>query len=166
MADELDNAADYESDDDIGQHRYLTFNVDGEDYGMEIIHIKEIVGVQKITEVPDMPAYVRGVINLRGQVIPVTDVRMRFQMTQRDYDDRTCIIVVDSNETLVGLIVDRVKEVLDIPESQVEPRPRVAKASSHKYIRGLGKVGDDVKILLDVQKLLFEDTNLAHLMAA
>jgi len=146
-----------EENEDTQKDQYLTFRMGDEDYGIEIRHVIEIVGIQKITEVPDMPDFVKGVINLRGQVIPVIDVRTRFQMPPRDYDDRTCVIVVNINETNVGLIVDTVSEVREIPEQHVAPPPKVRRGPGSRYILGLGKVGDDVKILLDVNKLLFDE---------
>ncbi|HKL27331.1 MAG TPA: chemotaxis protein CheW, partial [Desulfuromonadales bacterium] len=101
----------YEGDEDTQKGKYLTFHLGKEDFGIEIRHVTEIIGIQKITEVPDMPDFVRGVINLRGQVIPVMDVRTRFRMQHRDYDERTCIVVVNVAEKTVGLVVDKVNEV-------------------------------------------------------
>ncbi len=146
-----------DEEEDTQDNRYLTFRLGNEDFGIEIRHVLEIIGIQKVTEVPDMPDFVKGVINLRGQVIPVMDVRMRFKMESREYDDRTCVIVVTIKEVQVGLIVDIVKEVRDIPEENVSAPPRVGKGSHQRYIKGLGKVDDEVKILLDVEKLLFEE---------
>jgi purine-binding chemotaxis protein CheW len=141
--------------EDTQKDKYLTFHLAGEDYGIEIRSVIEIIGIQKITEVPDMPNFIRGVINLRGKVIPVMDVRARFKLADREYDDRTCIIVVDVDGTEVGLVVDEVSEVADIPESNVEPPPKTGKAGGSRYIQGMGKINKDVKILLDVHKLLF-----------
>ncbi len=146
-----------EDDDDAMRDRYLTFRVGSEVYGIEIAYVTEIVGMQKITEVPDMPAFVRGVINLRGQVIPVIDVRARFHMDNRSYDDRTCVVVVKINETSIGLVVDTVNEVMDIPEDHVSAPPKVGQNEGGRYIKGMGKVQDQVKILLDVGKLLFDN---------
>jgi purine-binding chemotaxis protein CheW len=146
---------DYDEDDeDTQKDKYLTFAVGKENYGIEICHVTEIIGIQRITNVPDMPACVKGVINLRGKVIPVMDVRLRFRMPERAYDDRTCIVVVNVNGMAVGLAVDTVAEVADIPESQIELPPEVAESSTQHYISGLGKAGDEVKILLDVEKLV------------
>ncbi len=153
--DEIDDDL-YDEDDDTQKDKYLTFHLDGEVYGIEILHVIEIVGVQKIIEVPDMPSFVKGVINLRGQVIPIVDVRSRFGKDLRDYDERTCVIVTSVNDNNVGLIVDTVSEVLEIPEENVSPPPKVADAGHGAYIQGLGKVSDEVKILLDIGKLLFE----------
>jgi len=103
-----------------------------------------------------MPHFIKGVVNLRGQVIPVMDVRLRFEMEARDYDERTCVIVINLSGSLVGLVVDTVNEVRTIPEESVSPPPNVAASESGQYIQGMGKVGDEVKILLDAGKLLFE----------
>jgi purine-binding chemotaxis protein CheW len=146
-----------EEDEDTLSDRYLTFRLGEEDYGIEIRYVTEIVGVQKITEVPDMPDFVRGVVNLRGQVIPVMDVRLRFHMEPRDYDERTCIIVVDLEGMAVGLIIDTVQEVREIAPENVSPPPRLSRSEKTRYILGMGKVGEDVKILLDVNKLLREE---------
>jgi purine-binding chemotaxis protein CheW len=153
----IDNDLYAEDDEDTQKDKYLTFHLGDEDYGIEIRHVLEIVGIQRITEVPDMPGFVRGVINLRGQVIPVIDVRLRFGMEAREYDDRTCTIVVMINETQVGLIVDTVSEVRDIPEENVSAPPEIGRGQASQYIMGMAKVGDEVKILLDVQRLLFEE---------
>ncbi len=141
--------------EDTQKDKYLTFHLAGEDYGIEIRFVIEIIGIQSITEVPDMPSFIRGVINLRGKVIPVMDVRARFNIEDREYDDRTCIIVVNIDGTEVGLVVDEVSEVADIPETNVEPPPKTSKNTENNYIQGMGKINNDVKILLDVQKLLF-----------
>ena len=144
-------------DEDTQKDKYLTFRISNEDYGIEIRHVTEIVGIQKVTEVPDMPDFVKGVINLRGNVIPVVDVRTRFQMDTRPYDDRTCVVVVNIQETAVGLVVDTVNEVANIQPENISPPPKVRKGTGSRYIQAMGKVGDEVKILLDVQRLLYED---------
>lgn len=146
-----------EEDEDGQRDKYLTFAVGKEDYGIDISHITEIIGIQKITQVPDMPVYIKGVINLRGKVIPVMDVRLRFGMEEREYDDRTCIIVVDVRGAAIGLVVDTVKEVVDILPGQIELPPDVADRTSSHYIKGLGKVGEQVKILLDVERLVRQE---------
>ncbi len=150
-----------DEDEDTQKDKYLTFHLGGEDYGVEIAYITQIINIQKITEVPDMPDFVKGVLNYRGNVIPVIDARTRFHMEAKEYDERTCVIVISINETEVGLLVDTVVEVLDIPEKDVDPPPQIAKGESSRYIKGLGKVEDDVKILLDVKKLLFEEELLS-----
>lgn len=145
-----------EEDEDTQEDKFLTFVLNNEEYGIEIRHVTEIIGIQNITEVPDMPVYIKGVINLRGKVIPVMDVRLRFGVEERSYDDRTCIIVINIDEHMVGLIVDRVSEVLDIPKSEIEPPPKVRRGESSRFIRGMGKAGDQVKILLNEHQLLFD----------
>ena len=146
----------YDDDEDAQKDKYLTFQLATEEYGIEIQYVTEIIGIQKITQVPDMPDFVRGVINLRGRVIPGMDVRTRFHLERRDYDERTCIIVVNINETSIGLVVDEVREVVNIPEDQVAPPPRTKTDSKSSYIKGMGKIGDEVKIILDVEQLLQE----------
>jgi len=142
--------------EDTQEGKYLTFHMASEDYGIEIRFVTEIIGIQRITEVPDMPNFIKGVINLRGKVIPVMDVRARFNLPAREYDERTCIIVVQLQNTSVGLVVDKVNEVADIPDKDIEPPPRSSSGASADYIQGLGKMGDRVKILLNVQKLLYD----------
>lgn len=147
---------DYDEDDeDTQKDKFLTFQVGTEEFGIEICYVTEIIGLQKITDVPDMPIFIKGVINLRGKVIPVMDVRTRFKIESREYDDRTCIVVVNINDKAVGLVVDRVSEVVDIPESQVEPPAQIGSGTASRYIQGLGKIGEDVKILLNVDRLLY-----------
>lgn len=145
-----------EANEDTLKNMYLTFRLGNEDYGIEIRYVTEIVGMQKITEVPDMPGFMKGVVNLRGQVIPVLDMRLRFNMEPRSYDERTCIVVVNINTTQVGLVVDTVNEVRNINDEQISPPPRTAGADSAQYIQGMGKVGEEVIILLEGQRLLFE----------
>jgi purine-binding chemotaxis protein CheW len=138
--------------------KYLLFNIDDEVYGINIAHVVEIIEMQRITEVPDMPPFVKGVINLRGRVIPVVDLRLRFGMAEREHDDRTCMIIVRIGSSSVGFIVDTVAEVQDIQDSDVEPPPQFRTSSGRdQYISGLGKVGDSVRILIDVRKLVSED---------
>ncbi len=147
-----------DENEDTQANKYLFFRIGKESYGIGIRHIIEIIEVQKISSVPDMPAYVKGVINLRGKVIPVVDLRLRFNLEERGYDDRTCTVVTEVDGTLIGFIVDTVEEVLEIPENQVEPAPKFRSASGKdRYIQGLGKVGEAVKILLDVEKIVRED---------
>lgn len=142
--------------EDTLKNMYLTFRLGKEDYGIEIRYVTEIVGMQKITEVPEMPVFVKGVVNLRGQVIPVIDMRLRFHMETRPYDERTCIVVVSINRAQIGLVVDTVNEVRNIDDSLISPPPRTAGADSAQYIQGMGKVGEDVIILLEGQSLLFD----------
>ncbi len=155
-------AEEYDEDfEDTQKDKYLTFRIGDESFGFSITFITEIIVIHKITEVPDTPAFVRGVINLRGKVIPVIDVRHRFNMELREYDERTCIIVVEYEETFVGLIVDTVNEVADIPEDHIDPPPRTHSGIKSSYIMGMGKIGKEVIILLNLEKILFVDEILA-----
>ena len=138
--------------EDSQRDLYLTFHLHGEDYGIAISHVTEIIGIQKITTVPGLPECIKGVINLRGRVIPVMDVRLRFLLPCRDYDERTCVIVVEVNEQTTGLVVDRVKEVVEISSEQIEPAPN--HSPENCYIEGMGKIGDQVKMLLDIESLV------------
>ena len=133
--------------EDAQEDKFLTFALGNEEYGIEIRHVTEIVGIQKITDLPDMPNYVKGVINLRGKVIPVVDVRLRFTMEERTYDERTCIIVVSIKDAAVGMIVDSVSEVMDIPSGDIEESPKVKEGKASKYIWGLGKVNNEVNVI-------------------
>ncbi len=147
---------DLYDDEDTQKDKYLTFHIGTEDYGISIAYVTEIIGIQSITEIPEMPDFIKGVINLRGKVIPVMDVRIRFKLSPRDYDERTCIIVVEIDETSVGLVVDAVNEVADIPEDQVEPPPQ-SRRKGGSYIQGIGKIDKKVKILLDINKILYDE---------
>lgn len=149
------NRTELETEDTL-KGKYLIFTMGSELYGMEIRYITEIIGMQPITEVPEMPEYVKGVTNLRGKIIPVIDARLRFKKTVREYDDRTCIIVLDTNGASVGLIVDSVSEVLAMSDEDIAPPPDINQ-SAHKYIKGIGKAGGSVKLLLDCRKLLADD---------
>ncbi len=147
---------DQREDEDTLQDKYLIFSMGNELYGMEIRYITEIIGIQPITQVPEMPAHIKGITNLRGKIIPVMDARLRFRKEARKYDDRTCIIVLDTANLSVGLIVDSVAEVLTLREEDIAPPPEI-KAAGHKYIKGVGKAGGIVRLLLDCQRLLTDD---------
>jgi purine-binding chemotaxis protein CheW len=145
-----------ELEEDTQKDRYLTFMIESECYGIEIRYVTEIIGIQAITAIPELPEYVRGIINLRGKIIPVMDVRLRFKKEAREYNDRTCVIVVDIRDISIGLIVDSVAEVLTIAEQDIVDPPQVNRMNN-RYIRKIGKVGNAVKLLLDCEKLLSEN---------
>lgn len=136
--------------------KFLTFRIADEEYGVEILKVREIMGIMAITSVPRMPVYMKGVINLRGSVIPVVDLRLKFGLDEIEHTEETCIIVVDVGRE-VGVIVDRVSEVLDIPGSDIEPPPSMGGSVDTSFIVGLGKVGDFVKILLNIDHVLSTD---------
>ena len=138
--------------------KYLTFVLGHEEYGLEILKVREIMGYVAITTVPRMPPHIKGVINLRGQVISVIDLRARFGMPPADQTDQTCIIVVEikkeGRKLSTGIIVDSVSEVLSIANENIEPSPEFGSSVETDFILGIGKVGSSVKILLDIEKVL------------
>lgn len=136
--------------------KYLTFKLAEEEYGVEILKVREIIGVMDITAVPRMPGYMKGVINLRGMVIPVVDLRLKFELPEAAHTEQTCIIVVDVGRE-IGIIVDTVSEVLDIEGSHIEPPPSMGGSVDTSFILGMGKVSDAVKILLDIDRVLTAD---------
>lgn len=146
-----------EQEEDTQKGKFLTFIIGNESYGIEIRYVTEIIGIQAITQIPELPEYIRGIINLRGKIIPVMDIRLRFKKPFREYNDRTCVVVIDIKGISIGLIVDSVSEVLSITEENIVPPPEVSKSYSNKYIKGIGKAENDVKLLLDCHKLLNDD---------
>jgi len=138
--------------------KYLTFNLAGEQYGVEILKVKEIIGLLEITRVPRIPDFVRGVMNLRGKVIPIIDLRKKFDMESTEDTEQTCIIVVDimqENVSLqMGIVVDSVSEVLDINEDSVEETPTFGTEVSTVFIKGIAKTKGGVKILLNIEEVL------------
>ena len=139
--------------------KYLTFKLGSEEFGLEILKVQEIIQMQSITRVPRTPEFVRGVINLRGKVIPVVDLRVKFGMEHVEDTERTCIVVVqirnNANSVVVmGIIIDEVREVLDITESSIEDTPSFGTSIDTEFILGMGKIGQNVKILLDIDKVL------------
>ncbi|MEP0828340.1 MAG: purine-binding chemotaxis protein CheW [bacterium] len=138
--------------------KYLTFRLAAEEYGLEILKVREIIGLMDITKVPRTPNHIRGVINLRGKVIPVLDLRTKFGMEPAPNTEETCIIVVDvaaaDNSLLMGILVDAVSEVLDIKEEEIEESPEFGCDIDTSFILGIGKVKNSVKILLDIDRVL------------
>jgi purine-binding chemotaxis protein CheW len=143
------------------QGKYLTFSLAEEEYGIGIIQIKEIIGMMPITSVPRTPAFVKGVINLRGKVIPVIDLRLRFDMETSEYTERTCIIVVEiegkADTVVIGIVVDSVSEVLNINGQDIEEAPSFGTKLNTNYILGMAKTEGGVKILLDIDCVLTSD---------
>ncbi len=137
--------------------KYLTFSLSEEQFGLEILKVREIIGFMEITAVPQTPGYIKGVINLRGQVIPVVDLRAKFGMETTETTEETCIIVVEIEQQArrfnTGIVVDCVQEVLDIVDDAIEPAPHLG-AINTDFILGMGKINDSVKILLDIDKVL------------
>ena len=157
------------------ENKFLTFCLGQEEYGVEILRVREIIGIIGITPLPQMPEYVKGVINLRGKIIPVIELRTKFALPSVEYTEATCVIVVevsednDSDHFQMGVIVDSVSEVLDIDRDDIEPAPRFGSALKTEYILGMGKVSDEdqekVIILLDIDKVMTQE-DLASLSSA
>ena len=134
--------------------KFLTFFLAGEEYGIEILKVHEIIGVMPITRVPRTPGFILGVINLRGKVIPIVDLRLKFSMASKDTDEETCIIVVRVNGVQMGILVDKVSEVRDIASGDIEDAPFFGADVETDYIMGIGKFEGKVKLLLDIDKVL------------
>lgn len=134
--------------------KFLTFFLAGEEYGLEILKVHEIIGMMPITSVPRTPNFIRGVINLRGKVIPIVDLRLKLAMDPTDQTDETCIIVVQAGDLQIGTIVDKVSEVLDIASADIDDAPSFGGSVRSDYILGIGKSEGRVKLLLDIDKVL------------
>lgn len=144
--------------------KYLSFALAHEEYGLEILKVREIIGYMEITSVPQTPSYVKGVINLRGQVIPVIDLRAKFGMETTEVTEQTCIIVVEiessGRQLSTGIVVDRVQEVLDIAESEIDEAPQFDSTVDTSFILGIGKINGSVKILLDIDTVLGNEVEM------
>lgn len=134
----------------------LLFDLDNSVYGVEIQYITEIIGIQPITIVPKVPRYIKGVINIRGKVIPVMSVRCRFGKEEIAFDERTCIVVVEWEGTAVGMIVDRVREVVEVPAEEVSTTPDYKSVNANRYIRNIIESDGEVRLLLDCKALVME----------
>jgi len=141
--------------------RFLSFVLSEEEYCIEILKIKEIMGMTDITAVPQTPGFIKGVINLRGQIIPIIDLRLKFEMPAKEYSDRTCIIVVEltyQNELMyMGIVVDSIQEVINIPEEKISSVPYINAKIHSDYIKGIAETGDTIKIVLDIMKVLTDE---------
>lgn len=151
-----------EKKQDGQKQKYVTFMSQNEYFGLKIEYVNEIIVMQDITEIPETEGYIKGLINLRGKIIPVIDVRLRFKQEPFEYNDRTCIIVINVQSTVVGLIVEKIAEVVEIAEENVLPSPSIGKndLSQDRYVYAIGKIGDSVKLLLDPEKLLHDDITM------
>ncbi len=159
--------ASMNSNDDDNQDKFLSFFLGTEEYGVEILRVREIIGIIDITPLPQTPDFVKGVINLRGKIIPVIELRRKFNMSSKSFDEETCIIVVEVTDPAtddqfhMGVIVDTVSEVQDIPKSNIEPAPKFGRDLNTHYILGMGKVkngeSERVIILLDIDKVMTHD---------
>lgn len=134
--------------------QFLTFTLNNEEYGIEILKVREIIGVMDITTVPQTPEFMKGVINLRGTVIPVVDLRLKFSMPEEEHTQETCVIVVETNSSQVGIMVDSVSEVLNIQNGEIEETPSFGQGIDTDFIMGLGKVKERIIILLNIEQIL------------
>lgn len=146
-------------EEDAQRGQFMTFQVGKEFYGISISYVNEIIMMQPITSVPEVKDYIKGLINLRGKIIPVIDVRTRFKMEPLEYTDRTCIIVINVKSTVIGLIVEKIAEVDNIQDDDIVPPPSLGRKESeqNKYVYGLARTGDTVKLLIDPEKLIKDD---------
>lgn len=146
-------------EEDAQRGQFMTFQVGKEFYGISISYVNEIIMMQPITSVPEVKDYIKGLINLRGKIIPVIDVRIRFKMEPMEYTDRTCIIVINVKSTVIGLIVEKIAEVDNIQDDDIVPPPSLGRKESeqNKYVYGLARTGDTVKLLIDPEKLIKDD---------
>jgi purine-binding chemotaxis protein CheW len=144
------------ADDNI-ENMYLTFQVEQETFAVNIGCVTEIVGMQRISAIPDVPRYIKGAMNLRGKVIPVMDQRLRFGLPASEYDDRTTIIVLEVAGVLTGLIVDKVTDVVTIPKENIDPPPHWMDQGKEGVVSGLGKLDDSLSIILEVSHLLYDE---------
>ncbi|MEZ0575381.1 chemotaxis protein CheW [Halodesulfovibrio aestuarii] len=149
------NEPQKKQDDELMQ--LVTFSIGEEEFGVDILKVQEIIRTMEITKVPKAPDFVEGVINLRGKVIPIIDLRRRFGLSSKEHDKHTRIIVIEINNMIVGFVVDSVSEVLRIPAGTVEPPPAVVAGMESEYISGVGKLQDRLLILLDLDRLLSND---------
>lgn len=145
-----------EAIDDL-RGRFLTFNIGDTFYGIELLHISDIISVQPITRVPGLPAYFKGIINLRGKVVPIIDVRLKLGQEEREYDDKTCFIVVNVSEMQVGLIVDRVDEVVNVNAADRNPPPDLGAHSNERYLSSIVRIDDKVILNIDCDKFFQSD---------
>lgn len=153
----LDNIENEEEEvKQVAGQRYLTFELEGEEYGVKIEHVIEIIGLQDITQLPGTPKYVKGLINLRGKIIPLIDAREKFKKPKAEYDDRTCIVVLEVTNIMVGLVVDTISDVVNIPDNEKEDAPNIGKIKANKYIKEIAKINNKVKLLIDCEKLINE----------
>lgn len=157
MADEL--LVELEEEEDTQKGKFMTFQIGEECYGLAINYVQEIIGIQPITPVPEVEDYIKGLINIRGKIIPVVDVRIRFKQPSFEYTDRTCIIVIAVKSTVVGLVVDRIAGVITVDEKEIILPPSLSQSDSanRKYVFGLARIEGEVKLLLDPERLIRDE---------
>ncbi|MGN0607400.1 MAG: chemotaxis protein CheW [Oscillospiraceae bacterium] len=152
-----DDEAFEENESNFANQKYLSFVIDKQFYAFHINDVKEIIEMQEITPVPEFPDYARGIINLRGSLIPVIDVRLRFCKNEKEYNERTCIIILNLESIEVGFIVDTVDEVMDISEDNISAVPKLSDAKTRKFIEGVGKTSEKIVMILNANKMLSDE---------
>lgn len=156
MLERTDTIKEEDLDEDTLKNKYLIFHTEHQLFGIPISDVIQIVGMQELTAVPDFPNYAKGLINLRGTIIPIIDMRIRLKLEEKKYDERTCIIITNVNDLLIGFIVDSVEEVAKINESNVSEPPKVTSEYIYTYITGIAKLNNDIILVLDLKKILSE----------
>ncbi len=140
------------------EEKYLMFLLDEEYYGIPILKVNEIIGIMEITRIPRSPGYMKGIINLRGKIIPIMDLRLKFKMPERAYDEQTCIIIVEipmnGNMNFIGIVVDKVAEVVNINKNDIELPPKYGQEGENEFLTGIGKVKEKVVMLLDIETVI------------
>jgi purine-binding chemotaxis protein CheW len=154
--DKKENVEVLEPEQSLKGGKFLSFFLGNEEYAIGILKVKEIIGLIPITPVPKMPSYIRGVLNLRGKIVPVMDLRLRFGLSAAEDTHETCVIVVQEDDVQMGVLVDKVSEVADIDSSQIEDVPSVKKSENSEYLNGIGKSEGTVKMIVDVEKVVFD----------
>lgn len=152
----MNELLNFEEELSLQENKYLSFSIGEEVYAIPIKYVDDIIGVQDITFVPEQPEYLKGVINLRGIIIPVIDIRLRFGKPQRDYDDRTCIIVINYDDASIGVVVDTVLEVMSIEDSKIAEPPTFEETSDEQFMKGIGQNDDGLIIIVDCNALIQE----------
>ena len=137
-----------------GADEFLSFTLGEEHYGVDILKVQEIRGYDSVTRLPDAPDYIKGVINLRGTIVPIVDMRLRFGCAQADYDSFTVVVILNLRERVVGIVVDSVSDVMELAPEQLRPAPDLESSIDAQCIRGLGSVGERMPILLDIERLM------------
>ncbi|MFA5340358.1 MAG: chemotaxis protein CheW [Clostridia bacterium] len=146
-----------EMNENSSRDMYLTFKIEEEEYGFDISSVTEIVGMQPVTPIPEAANYIKGIINLRGRIIPVIDLRLKFGKPEKEYNERTCIIVISYGDMTIGFIVDNVSEVITLKEDQLVPLPSYGKDLTSNYVKTIGKADNGIKLLLDCNRIIRSD---------
>jgi purine-binding chemotaxis protein CheW len=151
------NSWDMAEEEDTMKGLYISFSLHGKEYAFEIKYLLEIMALPAITTIPGSAKFLKGVVNLRGKIVPVMDLHLRFSMESVPYHDRTCILLVDINTLTLGLIVDKVNEVVQIPDQNIDLAPKIGESHASRFVYATGRVGESIKILIDLERLLTDD---------